>query len=164
MAIATTFGTASTGTAIATLSGAAATNAALAWLGGGVVLAGGGGMSAGGALLALAGPVGWGLAGLAAAGGATYVSRANAKTAEEADAKRLPIEAEIRSLKHAGVEITKLLELTREHANGMQSLLKALKRNSPNSYRKFTDKQKEQIGALVNHVQVLSELLNKKIA
>ncbi len=36
MAIATTFGTASTGTAIAdTLFGAAATNAALAWLGGG---------------------------------------------------------------------------------------------------------------------------------
>lgn len=33
MAIATTFGTASTGTAISTLSGAAATNAALAWLG-----------------------------------------------------------------------------------------------------------------------------------
>lgn len=32
MAIATTFGTASTGTAIASLSGAAATNAALAWL------------------------------------------------------------------------------------------------------------------------------------
>ncbi|MGW8444460.1 hypothetical protein ACWGXJ_26515 [Paenibacillus sp. S33] len=32
LAIATTFGTASTGTAIATLSGAAATNAALAWL------------------------------------------------------------------------------------------------------------------------------------
>lgn len=35
LAVATTFGTASTGTAIATLSGAAATNAALAWLGGG---------------------------------------------------------------------------------------------------------------------------------
>jgi hypothetical protein len=60
LAIATTFGTASTGTAIATLSGAAATNAALAWLGGGALAAGGGGMSAGSALLALAGPVGWG--------------------------------------------------------------------------------------------------------
>ncbi|MEH7148376.1 hypothetical protein V7098_26850, partial [Priestia megaterium] len=42
MAIATTFGTASTGAAISTLSGAAATNAALAWLGGGTILAGGG--------------------------------------------------------------------------------------------------------------------------
>ncbi|TKI82200.1 hypothetical protein [Bacillus mycoides] len=36
MAIATTFGTVSTGTAISALSGAAATNAALSWIGGGV--------------------------------------------------------------------------------------------------------------------------------
>ncbi len=64
MAIATTFGTASTGTAIASLSGAAATNAALAWLGGGALAAGGGGMAAGNAFLALAGPVGWGIAGI----------------------------------------------------------------------------------------------------
>lgn len=64
MWVATTFGTASTGTAISALSGAAATNAALAWLGGGALAAGGGGMAAGQALLALAGPVGWGLAGV----------------------------------------------------------------------------------------------------
>lgn len=163
MAIATTFGTASTGTAIATLSGAAATNAALAWLGGGALVAGGGGMSAGSALLALAGPIGWGLAGLAAAGGAAYVAHANAKTAEEADAKRIPIEAEIRSLKHAAVEITKLLDLTKTHTDGMQVLLKGLKDEAPNDYRKFSTDQKSQIGALVNHVHILSHLLNKKI-
>jgi hypothetical protein len=164
MAIATTFGTASTGTAIATLSGAAATNAALAWLGGGALVAGGGGMSAGGALLALAGPVGWGLAGLAAAGGAAYVAQANKKTAEEANEKRLPIEAEIRSLKHAAVEITKLLDLTTQHTDGMKSLLKSLKHDAPRDYRKFSSQQKSQIGALVNHVQTLSHLLNKKIS
>lgn len=59
MWVATTFGTASTGTAISTLSGAAASQAALAWLGGGAIAAGGGGTAVGGALLALAGPVGW---------------------------------------------------------------------------------------------------------
>ena len=58
MAIATTFGTASTGVAISGLSGAAATNAALAWLGGGALAAGGGGIAAGNALLALFGPIG----------------------------------------------------------------------------------------------------------
>jgi len=63
MWVATTFGTASTGTAISALSGAAATNAAIAWLGGGALAAGGGGMAAGHALLALAGPIGWGVAG-----------------------------------------------------------------------------------------------------
>lgn len=45
MAIATTFGTASTGAAISGLTGAAATNAALAWLGGGALAAGGSGMA-----------------------------------------------------------------------------------------------------------------------
>ena len=49
MWVATTFGTASTGTAISTLTGVAAQNAALAWLGGGALSAGGGGMAAGNA-------------------------------------------------------------------------------------------------------------------
>ena len=68
MWVATTFGTASTGTAISTLSGAAATNAALAWLGGGAAAAGGGGMASGTAFLAMAGPVGWTI------GGATFLA------------------------------------------------------------------------------------------
>ena len=63
MWVATTFGTASTGTAISTLSGAAATKAALAWLGGGALATGGGGTAAGTALLAMAGPIGWTIAG-----------------------------------------------------------------------------------------------------
>lgn len=63
MWVATTFGTASTGTAISTLSGAAAGQAALAWLGGGTLAAGGGGTAAGTTLLALAGPIGWTIAG-----------------------------------------------------------------------------------------------------
>ncbi len=63
MWIATTFGTASTGTAISALSGAAATKAALAWLGGGALSSGGGGMAAGSAFLAMAGPIGWGIGG-----------------------------------------------------------------------------------------------------
>lgn len=64
MAIATTFGTASTGAAIGTLGGAAATNAALAWLGGGAIAAGGAGMAGGSALLAALGPIGWSVAGV----------------------------------------------------------------------------------------------------
>lgn len=52
MSIATTFGTASTGTSISALSGVAATNATTAWLGGGALAAGGGGMAAGSIVLA----------------------------------------------------------------------------------------------------------------
>ena len=87
MTIATTFGTASTGTAIASLFGAAATNAALAWLGGGAMAIGGGGMAAGQAFLALAGPVGWGIAGVLGVGGGIL----NKKAAEKAGVKYISV-------------------------------------------------------------------------
>ena len=64
MSIATTFGTASTGTAISALSGAVAEKAAVAWIGrtiAGFAIKEGAGMAAGKAFLALAGPIGWGI-------------------------------------------------------------------------------------------------------
>ena len=61
--IASTFGTASTGTAISTLSGAAAKKATSAWIGrtlaGFAVKEGTAGMLVGDTILALAGPIGW---------------------------------------------------------------------------------------------------------
>lgn len=92
MALATTFGTAATGTAISTLSGVAATNAALAWLGGGALAAGGGGMAAGSAILAMAGPVGIAIGGVAAGVGGIFISRKNNKIAEEATKLRTEME------------------------------------------------------------------------
>jgi hypothetical protein len=163
MAIATTFGTASTGTAIASLSGAAATNAALAWLGGGALAAGGGGMSAGGALLALAGPVGWTLAGAAVIGGGVFMWHSNGKVAEEAHAKREPIEKGIASFRIAAGEIEVLRHLTLTHTVGMKSLLGKLQRTAPADYNQFSAENKEALGALINHVSSLSKLLNKTI-
>ena len=163
MAIATTFGTASTGTAIASLSGAAATNAALAWLGGGALAASGGGMAGGGALLALAGPIGWTLAGVAAVGGAVYVSHANSKMIEEANQKLKPIEAGICTLKVATREILGLCTLTSTHVRGMETNFDRLRQAAPKSYANFSAEQKSMLAALINHVHSLSELLNKTI-
>lgn len=164
MAVATTFGTASTGTAIATLSGAAATNAALAWLGGGALVAGGGGMTAGSALLGLAGPVGWGLAGLAAAGGAAYMARANSKVMEEADSKRIPVEAEVRSLKAVTHAVTELRDLTQRHIYGLTHILKALRdEKKVTDYLTLTYEDKNLLTVLINHVRILAQLLNKTI-
>ena len=84
MAVATTFGTASTGVSITVLNGAAATNAALAWLGGGALAAGGGGMAAGNALLAMAGPIGWGIAGTALVTGSIWKAWKNKEAAQVA--------------------------------------------------------------------------------
>ncbi len=163
MAVATTFGAASTGTAISALSGAAATNAALAWLGGGALAAGGSGMAGGGAFLALAGPVGWTIGGLAIAGSATYLYRRNKSLAADASRERIDVEKELRSLKKAGREIKGLANRTKGHSDGCLSDLLWLTDRAPKHYRKFTTAQKERLAALINHIRSLSELLKTEI-
>ncbi len=123
MAIATTFGTASTGTAIASLSGAAATNAALAWLGGGALAAGGGGMSAGSAFLALAGPIGWAIGGAAVIGGALFASSKNKKIAEEAEQNVYKIKEQINYIIKTRAEIAVTQRLTQEHSVSLKQEL-----------------------------------------
>lgn len=163
MAIATTFGTASTGTAISTLTGAAATKAALAWLGGGALSAGGGGVVAGKALLALAGPVGWAIGGAALVGGGIFARSKNVKIAEEAIQQRKEIDVHTAQLRAGLVEIEKTFELTLSHVEGVQTLLKRCEMAAPHNYEDFEDKHREWVGGLVNHVHSLSKLLNKKV-
>jgi hypothetical protein len=163
MAIATTFGTAGTGTAIASLSGAAATNAALAWLGGGTLAAGAGGMAAGEALLALAGPIGWAIGGVAIVGGGLLARSKNEKIANEANAKRKEIEVLTAQLKAAEHEVNTLISLTRTHVIGVKEILVKLKKSAPNNYHSFNTEEKNALGALINNIRALSQLLNKKV-
>ncbi len=160
MAIATTFGTASTGTAIASLSGAAATNAALAWLGGGALAAGGAGMAAGNALLAMAGPVGWSIGGVALVGSGVFMNMNNAKIAEEATEKYLEIEEEIISFKRAEQEIDKFASQTKKQASACLETLDYFLKKAPKNYQLFSQKQKELLSSLINCIHSLSQLLN----
>lgn len=164
IAIATTFGTASTGTAISALSGAAATNAALAWLGGGALAAGGGGMAAGNALLALAGPVGWAIGGIALTSGALMLRGKNEEIAKKANQEAARIKAKTATLKAAKEEIAKLLTLTQQHADGVNTRLNFLKIDAPNNYQHFNNEQKMELATLINNIQALSKLLNKKLS
>lgn len=161
MAIATTFGTASTGAAISSLSGAAAINAALAWLGGGTLAAGGGGMAAGNALLALAGPIGWTAAGVAAAGGLAYFAYSNSKIADEADLKTADVTEARLACEESLKVVTELIDLTQLHADGAHALLVRLRDELPSSYLHFSGEQLDAVGALVNHIRLLSILLNQ---
>ena len=163
MAVATTFGTASTGTAISALSGAAATNAALAWLGGGALAVGGGGMAGGSTLLALAGPVGWGVGGAVLVGSGMYLNSRNKKHTREATEERVKIEAEIRALQSAAQEIDGLHRRTVDHSAGCRTALAWLRSAAPNDYRAFNDEQKERFAALINHIRSLGELLRAEV-
>jgi len=164
MAIATTFGTASTGTAIAALSGAAATNAALAWLGGGALAAGGAGMAGGTAFLALAGPIGIGIGAVGIIGSGLFASSKNKDIAQKANKKRKEIETAKASLNVSKLEISKLSTLTKKHQNGVLKLLEELKNTAPKNYTVFTDDTKQKLGALINHINSLSALINRKVA
>jgi len=163
LAVATTFGTASTGVAISTLGGAAATNAALAWLGGGALAAGGGGMAAGNALLAAAGPVGWVIGGAAILGGAAYMRSKNEDIARKATSQRVKVEAEIRSLKVASTEISRLYTQTKKHSTGCLNILSLLN-NAPSNYRKFSESDKENLASLKNNIESLIVLLQTEVS
>lgn len=163
MAIATTFGVASTGTAISALSGAAATNAALAWLGGGALAAGGAGMAGGSALLALAGPIGWGIGISGLIGGGLLASSKNKKIAEEANNQRYDIEKGIEKFKRAIIEIDGTIKSTNKHSKGIKDLLDILTKYAPKNYMEYNQREKELLASLINHIQGFSNLINQKV-
>lgn len=162
MAIATTFGTASTGAAISALSGAAATNAALAWLGGGALAAGGGGMAAGNAFLALAGPIGWGIAGVLIVGGSSFASYKNKKAAEEAEKVSIEIAEKVSILLPKFEEMKLLVENTKELKKSLDISL--IINTYPNDYKEFAEEQKKVLAALINNAKSMGQLINKRIA
>ncbi len=163
MAIATTFGTASTGTAIASLSGAAATNAALAWLGGGALAAGGGGMAAGNAFLALAGPIGWGIGAVGMGIGVFTISSKNKKIARDATNAAFEVKEAINKMEKGKHNIKQLLNLTEKMNNGIFMSLKSISLSGITDYGEFSEDQKREIGSLVNNLKSLSILINKRL-
>ena len=116
MGIATTFGTAATGTAISALSGAAAQKAAVAWLGrtfaSFAVTGGTAGMAAGNAFLALAGPVGWGITAASTGVSLITMTNKNKEIADKAVSEAKEIIKARGSLDESATKELKELELT----------------------------------------------------
>ena len=145
--IATTFGTASTGTAISALSGAAATNAALAWLGGG----------------ALAGPVGWGIA------GATLLSSVVLFGVNKMQLDKKKKE-EIEAVKKNTNEIQKIDAQIRCLIDEVVSLWDKMNQqysdclvNFGCDFRSISQEHQMQLGALVNNTKSLAVSLSKSV-
>lgn len=164
MWIATTFGTASTGTAISALSGAAATKAALAWLGGGALSAGGGGIAAGSAFLAMAGPIGWGI------GGATLLTSivlfATKKTRLNRQ-KTKEMETVIKNTGKVKNITAKLQSLSKETQELRENLIWQYRKLSLKYYRKdflkISENGQIQLATLVNNTKALAAKLSEKV-
>lgn len=166
MSIATTFGTASTGTAISALSGAAAQKAAMAWIGrtfAGFAVKEGAGMAAGQAFLALAGPIGWGIT--AASTGISLISLTN-KNKELAD-NAVKEAKEIAKAREALVEtIEKVNELRSKTDllfSDMSKQRDKITRSMNLDYLTIENEDKIFLGALVNNTLSLSILLNETV-
>ncbi|QIC47159.1 hypothetical protein GAG94_08550 [Lysinibacillus sphaericus] len=165
MAIATTFGTASTGAAISGLSGAAATNAALAWLGGGALAAGGGGMATGNALLALAGPIGWGIGAASLVAGGVFASKKNKDAAIKADKERLEILKERRKIDAIQYEIVELTSTTKKLMNELYKMITNFTNAAQDitSFEQYSSDQRQELIAIINNTSSLSKLFMKEI-
>lgn len=169
MSIATTFGTASTGTAISTLSGAAAQKAAVAWLGrvtGGIATKGiitGAGMGAGQAFLALAGPIGWGVSGASTAVSLISLSSKNKKISKDAieEAKEIMIARE--ALRETTEKISYLNNKTSQLMKELSSQTEKASAYKNMDYLSLGEDAQFLLGALVNNTLSLAALLNQTV-
>lgn len=159
MAIATTFGTASTGVAISSLGGIAATNAALAWLGGGAIAAGSAGMAGGSALLALAGPVGWGLAGVAALGTSIKLRSSNSKAINEIDKLVQELNGKLEILQPKHQKLRRLISSTKELNEKIELDIFL---NASNDYAS-DDYPKDALFEIVNTCKTIGKMINETI-
>ena len=164
MWVATTFGTASTGTAISPLSGAAATKAALAWLGGGALSAGGGGVAAGSALLAMAGPIGWTIAGATLLTSILLFTSKKAKLNKQKNEEIEAVKNNTEKIREIDAQISQLLDETSAVRTGLAASCTSCLPMFGKDYSAFSEEQKKSLGALVNQTKALSALFGKTIA
>lgn len=158
MWVATTFGTASTGTAISSLSGAAATNAALAWLGGGAVAANGGGMAAGSAFLAMAGPIGWTIAGATLLSSIVLFAKKRTKLNAEKNEEIEQVKKNTIKIKEMDADIKSLLDETMKIKENLNTSFRDCLSMYGKDYTGFNEEQKLMLGSLVNNTMALSAL------
>lgn len=166
MWVATTFGTASTGTAISTLSGAAMEKAAVAWLGRTILpkaLLTGAGMKGGQALLAMAGPVGWGIGGVSIAASTAATGRKNRKIADAAVEEAEAITAAGAQLHEATAQIDQLFEETKLLQAKLSHQFETCKAFQGADFTQLEEEHQLLLGTLVNNTLSLSELLNKVV-
>ena len=161
--VATTFGTASTGTAISTLSGAAATNAALAWLGGGALAAGGGGMAAGNAFLAMAGPIGWGIAGATLLTSILLFAKKKHDILGERQKELTAVKKNTERVTEMGIEVESLAKKTEELRLRLGELYSQCIGLFGSDFSVLSVDDQDRLATMVNDTLALSRLLSERL-
>ena len=160
MALATTFGTAGTGTAISALSGAAATNAALAAIGGGTVAAGGAGIAGGTFILGLMGPIGLGIAGVTILGTTVFSRSSNDKQIKQLNSTILQMRTAVFKLRNADKFLDELLEKTGAVRNSLDYSVLSKKGNKDYFDANFP---KEELFDLASKAKLLGKMTSEDV-
>lgn len=166
MGIATTFGTASTGTAISALSGAAAQKAAIAWIGrtfAGFAVKGGAGMAAGQAFLALVGPIGWGITATSTGISLISLSNKNKELADKAVNEAKEIARAREALDETTEKVIFLVTKTETLFSDINSQRETIMSYMNADYLSLLKEEQYYLGSLVNNTLSLSVLLNETV-
>lgn len=166
MSLATTFGTASTGTTISALSGAAAQKAAVAWIGrtfAGAAVKQGAGMAVGKVFLSLAGPVGWGISAISTGASLISFSDKNRKLSDDIITEAKDIAKAKEELDETTERINELIIKTCKIYNDINKQRKKISSLAYVNYNILDCETKTFLGTLVNNTLSLSELINKNI-
>lgn len=163
MWVATTFGTASTGTAISTLSGAAASQAALAWLGGGALAAGGGGTTAGTALLALAGPIGWTIAGATLLASIALFAKKKFENREAKQEALTAIKRNTALVQGMDAQVNDLLHRTTSLREGLVKSYGEALMHFRADFHGLTPAERSTLATLVNNTKSCATMLSTRI-
>ena len=162
--VATTFGTASTGTAIDSLSGAAATNAAIAWLGGGAITAGGGGMVAGNAFLAMAGPIGWSIAGATLLTSIVLFTKGKVDNLKAERDEIAKVKTNTTKVKEIDIKIKSMLDKTISLRTNLVEQFTKCMFTFDKDYEELDSNTQMLLGTLVNNTKSLAISLSENIS
>ena len=167
MGIATTFGTASTGTAISSLSGVAAKKAAQAWIGrtlAGFLVKEGAGLAVGTRILTAASPIGWILTGVSVGKAVVKNRNRNLETAGEINEERDKVATAKGKVNILIEKIEALIIKTDTLHEDLNNDLVKISRYTNADYETLSDEDKMFLGKTVNLTMSLSELLNESVA
>ncbi len=166
MSVATTFGTATTGTAISALSGAAAQKAAMAWIGrtfAGFAVKEGAGMVAGQAFLALAGPIGWGITITSTGISLVSLTARNKEISDNAVNEAKEIAEAREALDEAAEKVDALKIKTSVLYNEINRQRNRIAGFMNTDYQSLAENDQYFLGTLVNNTLSLSMLLNETV-
>lgn len=167
MGIASTFGSAATGTAISALSGAAAQKAAVAWIGrtfAGFAVKSGAGLAAGQAFLALAGPVGWGITAVSTGASILSLNKKNKEIAAQAMSEAKEIAKAREALDESVKKINALRKKTELLYKDMTSQKEKILSFQNADYSSLSADEQYFLGTLVNNTNSLAAIINETVA